>query len=142
MQDELFRPTIRERDTSRRPAWRPDSIFYPAFFGGPITAATLGLLNGRRLGLGRGPMLAIAAAGLACFAARLALSLAIDGSALRLAGAVTGVLVALAIRAVQRRPFRGFVYRGGEPASLIVPGLLAVVGCGLLEAVVILGLTR
>ena len=84
----------------------------------------------------------VAAAGLACFAARLALSLAIDGSALRLGGAVTGVLVALVIRSVQRRPFRGFLYRGGEPAGLIVPGLLAVVGCGLLEAVVILGLTR
>jgi hypothetical protein len=142
MHDELFRPTIRERDNSGRPAWRPDSIFYPAFFGGPIAAAALGLLNGRRLGLARGPMIAIATAGLACFAARLALSLAIDGSALRLAGAVTGVLVALVIRSVQRRPFRGFLYRGGEPANLIGPGLLAVIGCGLLEAVVILALTR
>ena len=42
MQDELFNPTIRARDTAGKPPWRPDSIFYPAFFGGPIAAATLG----------------------------------------------------------------------------------------------------
>lgn len=143
MQDELFRPTIRERAEPGRPPWRPDSIYYPAFFGGPIAAATLGLINGRRLGLARERLLAIAAAGLVCFAGRVAVSVAVEGSgALRLAGSITGVLVALVVGIFQRRPFRAFVYRGGKPAGLVRPGLLAVLGCGFLEAAVIFGLTR
>ncbi|MFI5896279.1 hypothetical protein ACIA5D_39885 [Actinoplanes sp. NPDC051513] len=143
MQDELFSPTIRERDNSARPPWRPDSIFYPAFFGGPIAAAVLGLLNARRLGLTRGTLLAIAAAGAIGFATRVVLSATIDGnSALRLLGSVTGVLVALVVAAVERRPFRAYVFRGGDPASLVGPGLLAAIGCGLLEAVLIIGLVR
>lgn len=142
MRDELFKPTIRGRGNAGPPPWRPDSIFYPAFFGGPIAAATLGLLNGRRLGLARGPLLAIAAAGVACFAVRVAVSTVIDDSSLRLAGSVTGLLVALVVAAVERKPFRAFAYRGGKPASLVGPGILAVLGCGLLEAVLIIGVLR
>ncbi|WP_433303142.1 hypothetical protein ACQP2F_11195 [Actinoplanes sp. CA-030573] len=139
MQDDLFRPTIQERAAGGPRPWRPDSIFYPAFFGGPLTATTLGLLNGRRLGVARGPMLAIAAAGLLCFAARVVVSAAVGGgSGLRLAGSVSGVLVALVVGAVERRSFRAFLYRGGEPARMVWPGLLAAIGCGLLEAVVII----
>src|SRR5262245_10355050 len=106
MQDELFSRTIRERESATKPPWRPDAIFYPAFFGGPIAAATLGLLNARRLALPRATLLAIAAAGAVAFATRLVLSATIDGSsALRLLGSVTGVLVALVVAAIERRPF-------------------------------------
>ncbi|MBE1487091.1 hypothetical protein [Plantactinospora soyae] len=143
MQDELFRPTIQERPTPGKPPWRPESILYPAFFGGPLAAATLGVLNGQRLGLSGRHLLTIGAAGLVGFGARLAISGATDGnSVVRLAGTVTGVLVWLVVLSFQRAPFRAYSYSGGEPASLVGPGLAAAIGFGVLEAVLILVLVR
>ena len=141
--DDLFRPTIEEPVATGKPPWRPESIVYPAFFGGPLAAATLGVLNGRRLGLAAGPLAGIATAGAACFGARLAVAAVIEGnSAVRLAGTVTGLLVWLLVLLLQRRPFRVHSYRGAEPASLVLPGLAAAVGLGLFEALVILLVTR
>jgi hypothetical protein len=143
MRDDLFSPTIRDRPAPGRPPWRPESILYPAFFGGPLAAATLGVLNGRRLALPSGQLLAVAAAGLACSGARFALSAAIDGNAgVRVAGSAAGILVWVAVLALQRRPFRAYTFRGGEPANLVGPGFAAVLACGLLEAALIVGLAR
>lgn len=143
MQDELFNPTIHAQPPPGKPPWRPESILYPAFFGGPLAAATLGVLNGRRLALPGSHLLAIAAAGLAAFGARIVVSAAVeDRSVVRLAGTVAGVLVWLVVLGLQRRRFRTFSYRGGEPASLVGPGFAAFIGCGLLEAVLILVLVR
>ena len=143
MHDEIFSPTIRDQPAPGKPPWRPESILYPAFFGGPLAAATLGVLNGRRLALPTGHLLAIAGVGLAGIGARLALSgFFDDNSAVRLAGSATGVLVWLFVLFLQRRPFRIAVLRGATPARLIVPGLLAAIGCGLLEGSLILGLIR
>ncbi len=143
MQDDLFRPTIHERPMPGRPPWRPGSIFYPAFFGGALAAATLGVLNGRRLGLGTGPLLAIAGAGLAALVARIVATGLIDGnSGARLAGALAGIATWAAIVAFQRRPFRAFTFSGADPESLIRPGLAAAIGCGLLEAVLVYTLAR
>jgi hypothetical protein len=143
MQDELFSPTIRDRPTPGKPPWRPESILYPAFFGGPLAAATLGVLNGRRLALPGVQLLAIAAAGLVAFVARVAVSAAIDGnSGVRFAGTVGGILVWLVVLALQRKPFRAYTYRGGDPASLVGPGFAAFLGCGLLEAILIFALVR
>jgi len=135
MQDDLFTPTIRERPASGRPPWRPDSIMYPAFFGGPLAATALGLMNGRRLGLTAGPLTVIALAGAAAFAARLAITAAFDGrSGIRFIGAVAGVLVWLVVLGFQRRPFRAFTLGDREPASLIGPGFAALLVGALVEA--------
>ncbi|MEQ4303282.1 hypothetical protein ABNF97_18150 [Plantactinospora sp. B6F1] len=143
MQDELFSPTIQERPAPAKPPWRPESILYPAFFGGPLAAAALGLLNGTRLGLSGRRLLAIGAAGLVGFGARLAVSAAVDGnSTVRLAGMVAGALVWLVVLLFQRAPFRIYTYRGGEPAGLVGPGLAAAIGFGVLEAILILVLAR
>ena len=143
MPDELFSPTIREQSAPGKPPWRPESILYPAFFGGPLAAATLGVLNGRRLRLPGRDLILIAVAGLAGFGARLAVSGAVEGnSGVRLAGTITGVLVWLVVLAFQRKPFRLFSYRGGEPASLVGPGFAAFAGCGVLEAILIFALVR
>ncbi|GAB3969670.1 hypothetical protein V1634_21415 [Plantactinospora veratri] len=143
MQDELFTPTIQERPAPDRPPWRPESIVYPAVFGGPLAATVLGVLNGGRLGLPGNRLLAIAAAGLVGFGARLAVSAAVDGSSgVRVAGMITGALVWLVVLAFQRAPFRGYSYGRGEPASLIGPGFAAAIGLGLLEAILILVLVR
>jgi hypothetical protein len=143
MQDELFRPTIREQQAPGKPPWRPESILYPAVFGGPLAGAALGILNGRRLALSGRPLLAIGAAGLAGFGARLAVGAAADGNfPVRLAGLLTGALVWLVLLSFQRAPFRAYTYRGGEPASLVGPGFAAAIGFGVLEAVLILVLVR
>ena len=131
------------RRGSGPPPWRPESILYPAFFGGPLAGATLGVLNGRRLGLARIQLLAIAAAGVVAFGARLAVSAALEENrGIRFAGTIAGVLVWLVVIAVQRRPFRAFTFGSGEPAGLVGPGFAAAIGCGLLEAVIIFGLVR
>ena len=88
-------------------------------------------------------LLALAAFLGAGFAARLVVGALADGSSgVRLSGTIGGLLVWLAVLAFQRRPFRLAVLRGAEPANLIVPGLAAAVGCGLLEALLILVLVR
>ncbi|MCO8270182.1 hypothetical protein M1L60_06195 [Actinoplanes sp. TRM 88003] len=143
MHDDLFRPTISEQPPPGKPPWRPESIVYPAFFGGPLAAATLGLLNGRRLALPTTHLVAIGAAGVAGFGARIAVGALTDGnSALRLAGTVCGLLVWLVVLSLQRRPFRVATLRGREPARLIGPGFAAAIGCGLFEALVLAVLVR
>ena len=144
MRDDLFQPTIRdEQSGSGEPPWRPESILYPAFYGGPLAGATLGVLNGARLGLPRPRLLVIAAAGLAAFAGRAAVTVALSGgSGLRLVGSVAGVLVWLVVLAFQRKPFRAYTFRDVEPDSLVGPGIAAAVGCGLLEIVLLVVLVR
>jgi hypothetical protein len=142
MADDLFRPTIRERPVSGKRPWRPESIFYPAFFGGPLAAATLGLLNGRRLRIPGAHLALIAVAGLVAFGVRVGLSLwlAEGNSGVRLAGSVTGALAWLAVLSTERRPFRAYTYADGEPAGLVGPGFAAVIGLGLTEAIIIFAL--
>jgi hypothetical protein len=127
--DDLFSPTISAPVPAARP-WRVGSLVYPAFFGGPLAAAALGAVNGRRLGLGVLPLLGIGAAGLVGIVARMfAIAATISGS-LPVNGVIRGAL-GLAVFAIamlaQRRRYRAFELRGGEPASLVGPGIIAVV---------------
>jgi hypothetical protein len=143
MQDELFRPTIQDGPPAGRSPWRPESIAYPAFFGGPLCASLLGVLNGLRLGLPGRRLVVLALAGLAGFGARAAVTaLADDNSMIRLAGSVTGILVWAAVLAFERGPFRVHQLRGAEPASLVGAGIAVAVWCGVFEAVLLLALFR
>jgi hypothetical protein len=143
MSDELFRPTVRDRPAPGPAPWRPDSILYPAFFGGALAAATLGLLNGRRLGLRAGAQVTVAGAGLVAIVLRVVvLHLLGDASSFRLLVPLAGIPVWLVVLAVQRRPFRAFTFGSGEPSRLTGPGLLAAIGCGLAETLIVLGLIR
>lgn len=143
MHDDLFTPTIGDRPAPAKRPWRPESIVYPAFFGGPLAAATLGVLNGRRLALPTGLLIAIGGAGVVGFAARIVASVSLGNtSGSRLAGNVCGVLVWLVVLSLQRRPFRVAVLRGVTPANLIGPGFAALIGCGVLEVLIIVGLLR
>lgn len=138
MPDELFTPTIHERPDLRRTPWRPQSIFYPAFFGGALAAATLGIINGHRLRLPTSNLLLIGAAGLAALVARVVLFATISGdTGTRVIGALAGAAVWLVVIAVQRRPFRAFEYAGHEPSRMIGAGFAAFLGCGFLEAAII-----
>lgn len=143
MTDDLFRPTIEAQPVPAERPWRPGSIVYPAFFGGPLAAAVLGILNGRRLALGRTALLAIAAAGAASIVGRLVLTAALHPDRVgRLLGSVAGLLVWMVVLAAQKRPFRAYELRDGEPANLVRPGLAAAIGCGLLEITVLVLVVR
>jgi hypothetical protein len=137
--DELFRPTIEtEPAPASAPPWQPDSIAYPAFFGGALAGTVLGLINGRRLGLRIGPLLCIAAAGAAAIAARALATAALDArSGTRLLGSIAGLAVWGVVLAFQKRPFRIYSARDREPASLVWPGIAAAIGCGLLEVLLV-----
>lgn len=138
MNDDLFRPTITAPAEIVVPPWRPDSIIYPAFFGGPLAATVLGLVNARRLMLGSRQLLAVAAAGVACVVARLVLTGLLDGQvAARVLAGLAGIAVWGVITATQKKTFRVYEYGDGQPASLLGPGIAAAVGCGLAENILI-----
>jgi hypothetical protein len=115
MQDELFRPTMGGRTASGGWPWRHLSIVYPAYLAGPLTAAVLGVVNGRRLGLTTRRLAVAAVAGLSALAGRMAFS--------PRAGALAGVLVWLLVLELPRTPFRAFLRDPGRPTSPAVPAL-------------------
>ncbi|MGW4497205.1 hypothetical protein ACWENR_01095 [Micromonospora sp. NPDC004336] len=146
MADDLFTPTITPAAyEARRPPWRPHSLIFPAVFGGPTAATVLALVNGHRLGLPRRANLAVLGVGLAALAARLVVTLAIfDDEAdrpARLVGALAGALVWLAASTAQKRRFRAYELRGGEPASLWLAGVGAVFLLGFAEALLLVLVT-
>ena len=139
MDDELFRPTIKaEPTTESSPPWRPESIIYPAFFGGALAGAVLGLINGRRLGLKLGPLVAIGLVGVAAVIARVVATDALDARpGTRILGSAAGIIVWLVVITTQKRPFRVYLYRDKEPASLVGPGFAAAIGLGIVEALIV-----
>ncbi|WP_155371544.1 hypothetical protein [Catellatospora vulcania] len=138
MNDDLFQPTIGARPVVTERPWRPSSLVYPAFFGGPLAVTMLGVLNARRLSLGRNQQLILAGAGLAAILARLAVTGLLGGQVgARTLGTLFGLAVWGLIAATQKKAFRAYQYGDGEPASLFGPGLAAVIGCGLLENLLI-----
>jgi hypothetical protein len=136
--DDLFTPTVTARASDLRRPWRVDSLLYPAFFGGPLAATVLGLINGRRLGLETRAIMAVAATGLVAIAGRIAV-IGVFGqlTGARVVSALAGIAVWGAILVTQRSAFRGFQLTGGEPAGLLWPGLAAVVGGFLVEAILL-----
>ena len=56
----------------------------------------------------------------------------------RIVGALVGIGVWLVVLGTQRRAFRAFEYAGHEPSRLWWPGLAAFLGCGFLEAAIML----
>jgi hypothetical protein len=144
MSDELFRPTIDPRSAKQMtPPWRVESLAFPAFFGGALAVTVLGLINGRRLGLRRVPLLAIAATGVAAVVARILLTDIIDRtSGTRFLGSLVGIAVWGVIYATQARPYRQFLLLRKDPARLWWPGLAAVLGLGLGEGFAVILLTR
>jgi hypothetical protein len=139
MSQDLLVPTVTPPVTRERPPWDLRALLYPAAFGGALAATVLGLINGYRLGVGTARQAAVGVAGAAAIALRIGLLVALRGRHYELLAAVNagaGMLAWSAVRKVQLRAERAFLLRGGEAASLWLPGLVAALGCGLAEAVV------
>jgi hypothetical protein len=138
--DDLFTPTVTARAGDLRRPWRVDTLLYPAFFGGPLAATVLGLINGRRLGIETRAIMAVAATGVVAIVGRIAVIGAFgDYTGSRVVSALAGVLVWGMILVTQRRAFRAFQLTGGEPAGLLWPGLAAAIGGFVVEALLLIG---
>lgn len=145
--DELFR-TDRDHPGPACPApWPAGSQLVVAFLGGPVAATVIALANARRLELARERRrraLAVGVAGVALVAG-LALVLA-DGDVtpgstssrtLSLLVVLVGLVVGLVQRHLQEPADRAHRSRGGVYASAWVPGVVAVVGGGLVQGGVV-----
>jgi hypothetical protein len=144
MNDDLLRPTVATGSTlPGPPPWRLESIVYPAFFGGALAATALGLVNGRRLGVRTPALVAVAVTGVLALVARVvATALIVSGSGARFLGSLAGMAVWGVIYATQKRAYRSSLQRGEEPASLVKAGFAAVLGLGLIEALIVFAIAR
>lgn len=131
-------PTTGKRFATVDGPWRPTSILYPSFFGGPLAAAVLGMLNGRRLSLPRRTLVVVGLSGVACMLVRFLLTSALHEHGLTpILGSLTGAAVWVTVLVTQRRPFQEHEQQDGATGSLVRPGIAAAVGCGLLEAMLL-----
>ncbi|MCD0482512.1 hypothetical protein [Streptacidiphilus sp. ASG 303] len=134
--DPLLQPTLQRQPPGTGRPWRLSSQGYVAFFGGTLAGTAVAVANAVRLGLPRGRVAGVAAAGAAALAATAALLVA-GGS--RIGATELPVLRVLAVAAylvqahLQRERDRVFVLRGGEHAPLLRTGLAAVLVLGALE---------
>ncbi len=139
--DDLLQPSVRTPRATGGQPWRLQSLGYVAFLGGITAGTTMAFLNGGRLAADPRRRWLVIAVGVIGFAITIPLVLSLyepgRGSAYRLAARVVAVLAYL-VQAWLLRPFdRSFQLRDGEYASLWGPGAAAVIGCGLVEAVVL-----
>ncbi|HZM77148.1 MAG TPA: hypothetical protein VFC19_15555 [Candidatus Limnocylindrales bacterium] len=139
--DNLLMPTITETPQPVYRPWRVDSLVYPAFFGGPIAVTYLGTVNARRLGLSNRKLSLIVATGAAALTAQVLVIVFflqdVSNGAQRLSFSAAGIVVWGVAQYLQRRPFRIFLLRGGEPASLWGAGVSTVIASLLLQFLLI-----
>jgi len=140
--DDLLRPSV-ARGGSRPvgPPYAVDSQGYVAFFGGAVGGALVGVINARRLDLGRARTAAIAAIGVAGLALSVGLGLALGDTTaegIRIGRIVGVVLFLVGFRPLQNPAYRRyhfFDHAGRGDASLLGPGFGAVVTGLVVEAV-------
>lgn len=141
MHDELLSPTIRSPATAGGRPWRPLSVGYVAFFGGVVAGTTISYLDARRLGADARDRRLVAVVGMVGLAVAVVATVALyspDGStSQRTVSRVVAVLAFLLQARLLRRHARSFEVRDGDYGPLWLPGLAAVVGCGLIEALVL-----
>ena len=142
--DDLYTPTLSDVPAQAVDAprpWRLASQFYVAFFGGPLAAAAVGYLNGKRLGLARDRLLAIVGIGVAALAVTVA-AVAFgrgSGGATRLVSQASGVVAFLAIRELTKSADHRYAIRvrGDDAyAPLWRPGIAIVLVCGIVTGLV------
>ena len=147
--DDLLEPTLdrhRARPEDAPRVWRLGSQLYVAFFGGPLAAAAVGFLNGKRLGLPAGRLALIVAIGAVGLVAAGAVGASLGGDVSpRFLLIAAGVASYLGIRELQKHADRRL--RAGRDedeiyASLWIPGLLIVVVCGLASALLLAPVLR
>jgi hypothetical protein len=116
---------------------------YVAFFGGVIAVTTVAFLNARRLGVEPVKRRLILLAGVIGLIAVIAVFVLFYGdqgitSGLRVGTRVLAVLCCLVQLRLQRPMDRAFQLRGTDYGSLWWPGIAAVIGGAVAEALILL----
>lgn len=128
---DLFRPSVelnsRQSEALTKP-WRTESMFVPAFFGGPVAVTILAALNARRLGA-RSAVPWLLAVGVAAFIGLVAfMTIPADPPATARVVIIVAGLVVYGVQAwILRGPSRLHQLRSGEYDSLWAPGFAAIV---------------
>jgi hypothetical protein len=141
--DDLLQPVLAEREqpgaAGSRP-WRLSSQVYVALLGGPLGILAIGTLNARRLKLPTSAQVGIAAAALLAEAVVIVLAHVADlTSAARIVSAAAGVAAYGVAFLIQRSADRVFNYHAEEEnpyASLLGPGIAAVVAARVIDLIV------
>lgn len=151
--DDLFSPTLQDRpaamDRDKLP-WRLASQFWVAFFGGVLAVTAIAYLNAKRLGVGRERLHMIIIGGVVAFVVLMGFSVFYlvysyvpeersrsISQVTRVVARVAAVLLFLVQYRIQTPADRAYQTFGkGEYASLWKPGLAAVFGLGILQAVI------
>lgn len=151
-QDDLLRPSLsRDYDVREyRPLFRPESILYPAFFGGPLAGLILFGVNYSRMGrrdLARKAWIGGAVLTLVIGAA-IAWYLADSWSEqrthrtppwIRFAVNALGIGIGWLVSKHQASRFEAWQSSGHAPAKLFFPGLAAVIASGLATLAIVFG---
>lgn len=146
--DDLFAPALAgvtgELAAAGSRPWRLGSQLYVGFFGGALAATAIAWLNAERLGLkprDRWPIVAAGALGLVVTVAAAAIYGSSATMTLRLFLNAGGIGTAAAQRRTQSAADRRYGFRHGEEGydSLWGPGFAAVIGLGLLELFILIG---
>jgi len=145
-EDELLSPALAgveyELPVEGRRPWRLSSQLYVGFFGGAIATTVIAWMNATRLGLSQRDRLLIAGVGVVALLAAAVAVFVLDPDGnrrIRLIVSFTGIATAAAQRLLQAKADRRYGFRHGEGAydSLWVPGLIAVLVLGTVEAVLL-----
>lgn len=152
--NELLTPTLQnhvpfiERDSGDKP-WELDGQLWIAFFGGVLPVTVIAYLNSRRLLIPFTQGWKIIAAGVIGFCAAVFLAalprfvvlpafLTSSSLPLTAAGRLVALLVYLYQRRLQTSALRVYRwYRHSDLASLLGPGLLAIIFLGLLQLLLV-----
>lgn len=149
--DDLFSPTLDQKPAQPAPhakPWRLTSQFWIAFLGGSLPATVIAYINSRRLGVTPERQRTIIIIGAVALIATTAFIHTVSISELpegwrdrqitRLGSRVIAVLCYIAFNKLQQDADRIYSYNHGDDyASLWKPGILAIVGLGLLQIVVV-----
>jgi hypothetical protein len=147
--EELFTPTLQQyynpSASMKKRAWRLRSQFWVAFFGGVLPCVVISLINGRRLNLPARQLRWMIVLGIIGIAAIIATGYgfafmnmpplwAENRSGFKLANRAIALLVYILCYQFQKQADRIYSFYNGESYdSLWTPGLIAVIGLGLLQ---------
>lgn len=139
--DELFSPTIRNEPLPRPAPYRVGSNVYVGFFGGPVAASLVAAVNARRLSVRSEARRNVLLVGLVFVVLTLVVAFVVPADAnaravrlpVQLLGAVCAVVQSRFLVS-RERYWQG---RGVTPASLWGFGFVAVLGAGVVNALLI-----
>lgn len=148
--DDLFMPSLQQYEKLSlhylKKPWLVQPQIWIGFFGGPLAAATIAFLNGRRLHLKRNQLVLIGLVGLAGFLLTLITAVLLndiefssellqsESRRIRYIGRVYGIIAFLVLKQIQKSGFRVYQFHNdGIYGNLFNTGLAIVLFVGTIQ---------